>query len=145
MNIHWKDWCCVRNSNTFPPNTKNWLIGEDPDAGKDLRWEEKGTTEDEVVWWHHQLHGHEFDQAPEVGDGQGSLVCCSPCGRRESDTTEWLNFPCLIFFSVTLSTYLIFYLVIPFIICLPQVHIFFFCFIDHYITFILEHYQIANI
>ena len=48
-------------------------------------------TEDEMVGWHHQLDGHEFKQAPEVGDGQGSLACCSPCDRKESDTTEWLN------------------------------------------------------
>ena len=70
---------------------KNWLIEKDPDAGKDWRQEEKGTTEDEMVGWHHQLNGHEFEQAPGIGDGQGSLVCCSPWGRKESDTTEWLN------------------------------------------------------
>ena len=53
--------------------------------------EEKGTTEGEMVGWHHQLNGHEFEQAPGDGEGQGSLVCCSPWGRKESDTTEWLN------------------------------------------------------
>ena len=58
-----------------PPDEKNWLIGKDPDAGKDWRQEEKGTTEDEMVGWHHRLHGHEFDQVLGVGDGQGSLVC----------------------------------------------------------------------
>ena len=68
-----------------------WLIRKDPDAGKDWRQEEKGTTEDEITRWHHQLDGHEFEQAPGVGDGQGSLVCCSPWGHKESDTTEWLN------------------------------------------------------
>ena len=51
----------------------------------------EGTTEDEMVGWHHQLSRHEFEQAPGVGDGQGGLVCCSPWGRRESDTTEQLN------------------------------------------------------
>ena len=75
----------------WPPDWKNWLISKDPDAGKDWRQEEKGLTEDEMVGWHHQLNGHEFEQAPWVGDGQGSLVCCSPWGRKELDTTELLN------------------------------------------------------
>ena len=74
----------------WPPE-ENWLIGKDPDAGKDWRQEEKGMTEDEMVGWHHQLDGHEFEQAPGVGDGQGSLACCSPWDHKESDTTEWLN------------------------------------------------------
>ena len=69
----------------------NWLIWKDPDAGKDWRWEEKGTTEDEMVGWHHWLTGPEFEQALAVGDGQGSLACCSPWGHKESDTTERLN------------------------------------------------------
>ena len=72
----------------WPPDTKNWLTGKDPDAGKDWRQEEKGTTEDEMVASHHQLYGHEFEQAPGVGDGQGNLACCSPWGLKESDTTE---------------------------------------------------------
>ena len=62
-----------------------------PDAGEDGRWEEKGTTEDEMAGWHHQLDGHEFEQTPGVGDGQGGLVCCSSWGCKESDTTEQLN------------------------------------------------------
>ena len=74
----------------WPPDTKSQLIRKDPDAGKDWR-QEKGMTEDEMVGWHHRLNGHEFDQAPEVGDGQESLMCCSPQGRKELDTTEWLN------------------------------------------------------
>ena len=57
----------------------------------DVRWEEKEKTEDGMVGWHHWLNGHEFEQAPRVGDGQGSLVCCSPWGLKDSDTTEWLN------------------------------------------------------
>ena len=73
------------------PDTKNWLIGKDPDVGKEWRQEEKGTTEDEMVGWHHQLDGCEFEQVLGVGDGQGSLVCCSPWGHKESDTTKWLN------------------------------------------------------
>ena len=75
----------------WPPDAKNWLIGKDPDAGKDWRQEKKGTTKDEMVEWHHWLDGHEFEQAPGIGDGQGSLACCSPWGRKELDTTEWLN------------------------------------------------------
>ena len=64
------------------PDVKNWLIWKDPDARKDWRWEEKGMTEYEMVGWHHQLDGHEFEQAPGVGDGQGSLACCNPWGCR---------------------------------------------------------------
>ena len=66
---------------------KNWLLEKDPDAGKDRRQEGKGTIED-MAGWHQQLNGHEFEQAPGVVDGQGSLVCCSPWGLKESDTTE---------------------------------------------------------
>ena len=73
------------------PDVKNWLIGKDPDAGEDWRQEEKGTTEDEMVGWHHQLDGHELEQALQVGDIQGSMACCSPQGHNESDTTEQLN------------------------------------------------------
>ena len=72
-------------------DVKNWLIGKDPDAGKDWRWEEKGTREDKMVGRHHRLNGYEFEQALGVGDRQGSLACCSPWSRKESDTTEWLN------------------------------------------------------
>ena len=79
-------------------DSKNWLIGKDPDPGEDGRQEKKGTTKDEMVWWHHWLHGHEFEQTPEAGDGQGSLVCCSPWGCKESDTTEWLNWLTAFFF-----------------------------------------------
>ena len=64
-------------------DVKNWLTGKDPDAGKDWRQEEKGTTEDEMVGWHHRLDGHEFEQALGVGDGQGSLACCGSWGRKE--------------------------------------------------------------
>ena len=75
----------------WPPDAKNWLIWKDPDAGKDWRWEEKGTTEDEMVGWHHWLNGHGFGWTPGVGDGQGGLVCCDSWGRKELDMTEQLN------------------------------------------------------
>ena len=67
----------------WPPDAKNWLPGKDPDAGKDWRQGEKGTTEDEI--WHHQLNAYEFEQAPGVGEEQESLACCSPWGLKESD------------------------------------------------------------
>ena len=75
----------------WPPDAKTWLTGKDPDAGKDWRQWEKWMTEDKVVGWRHQLGGHEFEQAPGVGEGQGSLVCRSPWGCKELDTTERLN------------------------------------------------------
>ena len=73
----------------WPRDAKNWLIGKDPDAGKDWKQKEKGTTEDEMDGWHHRLNGHEFEQTLGDGDGQGVLACCSPWGHKESDTTEW--------------------------------------------------------
>ena len=79
-------WICIGRTDAkaetpilWPPDVKNWLTGKDPDAGKDWRLEEKGMAEDEIVGWHHWLYG------------QGGLVCCSPWGCKESDTTEWLN------------------------------------------------------
>ena len=83
----------------WPPDAKSWLIGKDPDAAKDWRQEEKGKTEDEMVGWHHWLDEHEFEQTPEVGDGQGSLICCSPWGRKELDMTDWLNWTKLTFLT----------------------------------------------
>ena len=80
-----QSWIFIRRTDAeaetpvlWPPDVKSWLIWKDPDAGKDWRQEERGMTEDEMVGWHHQLNGHEFDQAPGDGEGQGSLVCCSP-------------------------------------------------------------------
>ena len=91
----------------WPPDVKNWLIRKDCDAGKDWKWEEKGPTEDETVGWHHRLNGHEFEQAPWVGDGQGSLVRCSPWGRRvghnwatELNWAEQHSFVSLLHFQV---------------------------------------------
>ena len=75
----------------WPPYVKNWLIGKDPDAGKDWSQMEKGTTEDKMVGWYHQPYKHEFGWTPGVGDGQGSLAYCNPWGHKELYTTEWLN------------------------------------------------------
>ena len=72
----------------WPPNAKNQLTGKDHDVGKDWR-QGKGTTEDEIVGWHHWLDGHEFEQSLLIGDGQGGQVCCSPRGQKDSDTTNW--------------------------------------------------------
>ena len=72
----------------WPPDAKNWLIWKDTDTEKDWRWEEKGTTKDEMVGWHHRLDGHEFELTLRVGDGQGGMACCSPWGCKESDMTE---------------------------------------------------------
>ena len=73
----------------WPPDAENWLIGKDPDAGKDWRQEEKGTIEDEMVGWNHWLSGHGFEQSPGGSEGQGSLACCSPCGHRVRQ--DWAN------------------------------------------------------
>ena len=75
----------------WPPYVKSWLIGKDSDAGRDWVQEEKGTTEDEMAGWHHWLDGREFEWTLRDGDGQGGLVCCDSWGRKESDTTEPLN------------------------------------------------------
>ena len=92
-----QSWIFIRRTDAkpevpilWPPDVKNWLIRKDPDAGKDWRQEQKGTT-DEMVGWHHWLNGHEFEHTPGVGDGQGILVCWSLWGCKELDTTEWLN------------------------------------------------------
>ena len=76
---------------TWPPDAKRRLIRKDPDAGKDWRKEEKGMTEDKMVVWHHQLKGHESEQALGADDGQGSREYCSPRGHKESGMTERLN------------------------------------------------------
>jgi len=75
----------------WPPHVKSWLIGKDSDAGRDWGQEEKGTTEDEMAGWHHWLDGLESGWTPGVDDGQGGLECCDSWGRKESDTTERLN------------------------------------------------------
>ena len=92
-----QSWIFIRRTDAeaealvlWPPDLKSWLIRKDPDAGKDWR-QEKGTTEDEMIGWHHKLDGHESEQALGVGDGQGSLACCNPRGCKELDTTGRLN------------------------------------------------------
>ena len=75
----------------WPPHAKSWLIGKDPDVGRDWGQEEKGMTEDEMAGWHRRLDGCEFGWTLGVGDGQGGLMCCDSWDYKESDTTEWLN------------------------------------------------------
>ena len=75
----------------WPPDAESWLIWKHPDAGKGWGQEKKGMTEDEMVGWHHQHNGHGFGWTPGIGDGQGGLAYCGSQGRKESDTTEWLN------------------------------------------------------
>ena len=84
----------------WPPHAKSWLIGKDSDAGRDWGQEEKGTTEAEMAGWHHWLDGREPEWTPGVGDGQGSLVCCDSWGRKESDTTERLNWTEMFFNNI---------------------------------------------
>ena len=89
----------------WPSHAKSWLTGKHSDAGRDWGQEEKGTTEDEMAGWHHRLDGRESEWTVGVGDGQGGLACCNSWGRKESDTTEWLNWTELnVSFHVTLST-----------------------------------------
>ena len=87
----------------WPPDVKSWLIGKNPDAGKDWGQEEKGMTEDEMVQWHHRLNGHGFALTPGAGDGQGGLACCA--SQEESDMTERLNWTEL----MTVTCLLLFY------------------------------------
>ena len=75
----------------WPPHAKSWVIGKDSDAGRDWGQEEKGTIEDEMAGWHHWFDGRESEWTPGDGDGQGGLACCDSWGRKESDTTEQLN------------------------------------------------------
>ena len=75
----------------WPPHLKSWLIGKDSDAGWDWGQDKNWTTEDEMAGWHHWIDGYEFEWTLGVGEGQGGLVCCNSWGRKESDTTEQLN------------------------------------------------------
>ena len=92
LSVHWRDWCWSWNSNTFwPPHAKSWLIGKDPDAGKDWGQKEERVSEGEITGWYHRSNEHELGQTPGDGEGQGGLACCSPRGHKESDMTGWLN------------------------------------------------------
>ena len=118
-----QSWIFIRRTDAetpilWPPDAKSWLIRKDPDAGKDWRQEEKGTTEDEMVGWHHQLNGHEFEQALGVGDGQGSLACYSPWGRKELNTTEQLNWTKTFFFPLAFTQ--IFIVILKYLILWPK-------------------------
>ena len=93
----------------WPPHAKSWLIGKDSDAGRDWGQEEKGTMEDEMAGWHHWLDGRESEWTPGDGDGQGGLACCDSRGRKESDTTEWLNWTELNRFLLPLLNIFCFY------------------------------------
>ena len=73
----------------WPPDVKSWLIRKYPDAGRDWGQEEKGTTEDEMVGWHHRLNAHGFGWTPGVGDGQGGLACCSSWGHKQTWLSDW--------------------------------------------------------
>ena len=96
--ISWQLWILIGRADAeakapilWPPDVKSRLIGKAPDAGKDWGQKEKGAWEEKMVGWHHRLSGHELGQILGDGEGQGSLACCSPWGREESDTTGWLN------------------------------------------------------
>ena len=109
LGVHWRDWCWSWTPIFWPPHAKSWLIWKDLHAGKD--WgQEKGTTEDEMVRWHHRHNGHGFGWTPGIGDGQGGLACCGSWGRKESDTTEWLNW----------TGFICYYLVEDFLICVHE-------------------------
>jgi len=85
----------------WPPHVKNWLIGNDSDAGRGWGWEEKGMTENKMAGWHHRLNAHEFGWTPGVGDGQGGLACCDSWGHKESGMTDLLNWTELISSQIT--------------------------------------------
>ena len=84
----------------WPPDVKCQLIGKEPNSGKDWGQEEKGMTEDEMVGWHHWLNEYEFEQTPGDNGGQRNLMCCSPWGCKESDTTKWLTLSLMISFDL---------------------------------------------
>ena len=92
-----EDWCWSWNSYVWPPDSKSWLTGKDPDVGKDWGQEEKGMTEEKMVGWNHWLDGHGFGWTPGVGDGQGGLACCGSRGHKELYTTEQRNWLTCVF------------------------------------------------
>ena len=107
QNIHWKGWCWSRNSNIWPPDVKNWLFGKDPAAGQDWGQEERGMTEDEMVWWHDGLYGYESEQAPGVGDGQGGQAMLQSTGlQSRTSLSDWTEFTWI--FNLSLHCFLVF-------------------------------------
>jgi len=110
----------------WPPHAKSWLIGKDSDVGRDWGQEEKGTTEDKMAGWHHWLNGCESQWTLGVGDGQWGLACCNSWGRKESDTTERLNWTEL---RAQLGAYSPFFLSFPLSCSLFSISFFFFSFI----------------
>ena len=91
LDVLWKEYAKAETPILWSPHAKSWLIVKDCDAGRDWGQEEKGTTEDEMAGWHHWLDGRECEWTPGVGDGQGGLACCNSWGRKESETTERLD------------------------------------------------------
>ena len=97
----------------WSPHAKSWLIGKDPDAGRDWGQEEKGMTEDEMVGCHHWLDEHESEWTLGVGDGQGGLACCDSWGRKELDTTERLNWTALSWWWLSLNCSVLILFILP--------------------------------
>ena len=113
----------------WPSDRKSPPIRKDPVAGKDRRQEEKGTIEDETVEWHHRLNGHESEQIPGDGEGQGSLAYCSPWDYKELDTTEWLSNNNISKAALMLSKYLLKKYLKCWTFCVVWLTFYFFCFI----------------
>ena len=97
----------------WPPDAKNWLTGKDPVAGERLKAGREPDDRDEMVGWCHRLDGHEFGPAPEVGDGQGKLACCSLRGHKELNMTEWLNWTFFLSSMIRSPTAAYFYMLKP--------------------------------
>ena len=91
FNAHWKDWCWSSEAPIlWPPDANSWLFEKDPEDGQDWRQKEKRVTEDEMAGWHHQFNGHELGKTPGNGEGQGSLVCCTPWGLKScTQLCDW--------------------------------------------------------
>ena len=120
----------------WPRYVKSWLIGKDPDAGKNWRQEEKGMTEDEMAGWHHWLDGRESQWTPGVDDGQGGLACCNSWGRRESDTTERVNWTEVNWYNLTLWDLIQLFPLYPFCHNLSS--------IGHHLCFLRESQQLSS-
>ena len=99
LNIHWKDWCLSWSSNNLVTWCEELIYWKNPNSGKDRWQEEKCTTEDQMVEWHHQLNGDDFEQALGLGEGQEIPACCSSWGHKQLDMTEWLNSSSLSFIA----------------------------------------------